>query len=75
MHMPPHIARPEIHFSDEEDAMIECRPSTITQRPSGDYWDTKRALITCLAMALLGGAVTTTAVAMIAYLVLANSHI
>ncbi len=55
--------------------MIECRPSAITQRPSGDYWDTKRALITCLAMALLGGVVTTTAVAMIAYLVLANSHI
>ena len=56
--------------------MIELRPSTITQRPSsGDYWDTKRALITCLALALLGGAVTTTAVGMIAYLVLANSHI
>ena len=71
MHVPPHIARPEIYFSDEEDAMIELRPSTVT----GDYWDTKRALITCLALALLGGAVTTTAVGMIAYLVLANSHI
>lgn len=38
-------------------------------------WDLKRALMTCLALGLLGGLVTTTAVAMIAYLLLTNSHI
>jgi hypothetical protein len=53
--------------------MIERRPSN--QLAASDYWDTKRAVITCLALALLGGAATSTAVATIAYLILANSHI
>jgi hypothetical protein len=38
-------------------------------------WDLKHAVMICLALALLGGLVTTTAVAMIAYLLLTNSHI
>ncbi len=67
--------------------MIERRPSnqlaaadpgapmTMQRSVSGDYWTTKRSLIACLALALLGGAATSTAVAMVAYLILANSHI
>lgn len=67
--------------------MIERRPSnqlaaadpgapTITQRSlSDDYWTTKRALVACFALALLGGLATTTGVAMVTYLILANSHI
>ncbi len=38
-------------------------------------WDLKRVLMTCLALGLLGGLVTTTAVAMIAYLLLTNSRV
>jgi hypothetical protein len=38
-------------------------------------WDLKHVLMTCLALAILGGLVTTTAVVMIAYLFLTNSHI
>jgi hypothetical protein len=44
----------------------------------GNHWNTKRAggvLITCLAIALRGLLVTTTAVAIVAYLLLTNSHI
>jgi hypothetical protein len=49
---------------------------TITQRPpSGDHWDIKHALMTCLALALLGALAATTGVAMVAYLLLTNSHV
>lgn len=47
----------------------------ITQRSSsGDYRDIKRTLIICVALALLGGLATTTGVAMVAFLLLTNSH-
>jgi hypothetical protein len=46
-----------------------------THRFSFDDWDLKRPLMICLALALLGVLGTTTAVAMIAYLLLTNSHI
>jgi hypothetical protein len=49
---------------------------TITRKSSyGDHWDIKQALMTCLALALLGVLATTTGVAMVAYLLLTNSHI
>jgi hypothetical protein len=39
-----------------------------------DYPEIKRALMMCLALALLGGLATTTGVAMMAFLLLTNSH-
>jgi hypothetical protein len=48
----------------------------IAPKPSGEVaaadhdWDLKRALMACLALGLLGGLITTTAVAMVAYLLL-----
>jgi hypothetical protein len=44
----------------------------------GDYWDAKRvggAVVTSVAIALRGLLVTTTAVAIVAFLLLTNSHI
>jgi hypothetical protein len=46
-----------------------------THHFSFDDWDLKRPLIICLALALLGALVTTTAVARITYLLLTTSHI
>jgi hypothetical protein len=46
-----------------------------TRRFSFYDWDLKHALMTCLALGLLGGLIATTAVARIAYLLLTNSHI
>jgi hypothetical protein len=49
--------------------MIERRPSF------GDSWDIiSRALMTCFALALLGGLATATGVAMVVYVLLINSH-
>lgn len=46
--------------------------------PRGDYWDAKRvgrAVVTSVTIALRGLLVTTAAVAIVAYLLLTNSHI
>jgi hypothetical protein len=51
-----------------------CVPPVV---PCDDYRETKRgaAMVTSLAIALRGLLVTTTAVAIVAYLLLTNSHI
>jgi hypothetical protein len=49
-------------------------PSITRRSSSGDYGDIKRALAICVVLALLGGLATTTGVAMVTFLLLANSH-
>lgn len=56
-------------------AAADAGAPNITQRSSsGNYGDIKRALTICVALALLGGLATTTGVAMVTFLLLANPH-
>jgi hypothetical protein len=57
-------------------AATDPGPLTITRKSSyRDHWDIKHALTISLALALLGVLATATGMAMVAYLLLTNSHV
>jgi hypothetical protein len=64
----------ERRLSNELAAADPGAPNIRQRSSSGDYGDIRRALTICVALALLGGLATATAVAMVTFLLLANSH-
>jgi len=59
------------HLTTADDGLLMARHHF----SFADYWDAKGAVMTSLTVALRGLVVTTIAVAIVAFLLLTNSHI